>query len=233
MTLRTTSPLSMAANASLTPSRVIRRETRPVRSSRPARQSATGGVDDRADPGHHPAPDERGHLERHRRVDGHDGLRGHDGLLGERADAQRGRDGALGRGQRRRPLGPRRPARGAQLGLPAPAEPAAPARRDPHQDHVLARPHGAHPGPDLQHFAGALVAEHGRDDPGQGAVLDGQVGVAHPACSQRDPDLTRPRVAQPQVVADHQGLADPGQRGTTHRHRRLRQRLEQPSRRLF
>src|SRR5690606_399878 len=77
-------------------------------------------------------------------------------------------------------LGACRTMRDADLRPPLQAALAAPAAGRELEHHRIARCYVAHPGPDLDHRAGALVAESHRDGTRPRAVDHREVGMAEP-----------------------------------------------------
>ena len=130
-------------------------------------------VDGGADAGGDPAADQRRDVPGDVVGDLDHALAGQQDLLGEGPGAGHAVDGLA---PSRRKWGPPPSAENmivdAQVGLPGQAEAAGAARRHPHDDDVVADGDVGDTGPDLDDFAGALVAEDtGRglgNDPGHG-----------------------------------------------------------------
>ena len=154
-----------------------------------------GGVDHRADAGGHAAADVADLVERRVLADlGDRDLRQH-GVVGEGraahvvvASARRSREAAGAVGHHALALG--RADRRAEVGLARQAGFALPAFRRVERDDVVALLHRGHARPDLDHDAGALVAE---DRPGRalriGAGQRELVGVADPGRLDLDQHL--------------------------------------------
>jgi len=136
------------------------------------------GVDGGAEAGHDAAADEARGFGAGGRVDLHRLTGRHQRELGERADAERGRQlRAVAQGHR---LGGVARCE-AVPGTSPSARTALAARRPPGDHHVVARRQSGNPGPDRLDGAGRLVAEEERELVVDGPLPVVQVGVAHPA----------------------------------------------------
>ena len=149
--------------------------------------------------GHHAARDQARRGERHVLVDLHRLQLADHRVLGERRRAREVPGGlplveeALGAVADRLPA-PRR--------VTGVAHPAHPAVRDGRQHDVVADRDERHALADLLDDARALVAEHRRRRPRDGAVEHRDVGVAEPRRDEPHQDLARPRVAHGQLVGE-------------------------------
>jgi hypothetical protein len=175
-----------------------------------------GGIDHRADPGHHPTADERDQLVRHVAGELHRALGRHHHLLGEGA--------APGQPEHRRVADdePRLDVGGddvghAQARLAAQAGGAAAARRQPAGDDPVADGQAGDAVTDGDHIARGLVPEDRRQRLWQPAVAGGQVRVAHPGGPDLDLDLPRPRADGHDIVAEVElGVLDRVEYGGPH-----------------
>src|SRR5215469_14080107 len=160
-----------------------------------------GGVDHRADPGHHPAADERGDLVRHVAGERHRALGRHDHLLGEGpAPGQPERGGAADQE-------PRLDVGGDDVGhaqprLAAQAGGTGAARRQPAGDDPVPHGQAGDAVADGDDVARSFVPEDSWQRLRQPAVAGGQVRVAHPGGPDLDLDLARPRADGHDVVAE-------------------------------
>ena len=156
----------------------------------------------RADSGNYTATDERGELERERRVDLHACTLGHDGLFAEGRGAERGEQRrAIAGGAvrlRERVIEPVL----AQLGMPVQAEEARAIGRDPRQHDVVARFERRHVFAGRDDDAGTLVPEHGRERMGDRPVLYRQIRTAHPARGHADMYVVAAERTQCDIVGD-------------------------------
>src|ERR1700760_3312069 len=146
------------------------------------------GVERRAQPGHHAAAEQAGHLGPGRRVDLGALTRRDQGLLGEGADAQgRRQHGAVFQGHLL--LG----VVGVEAvpGATAQAGPALAADRAPAEDDEIPGLHVGHAVADRFDHPGRLVAEEVGEVVADAALTVVQVGVAHPAGLDLDQGLPR------------------------------------------
>ena len=156
-----------------------------------------------AEPGHHAAAEQPGGLGPRLRVDLRALTGSHQRLVGERADAERGRQ--LGSVLQRHLL------RGVERGeavvrLALAARPARAAHGAPVEDHVVAGRDARDVGPDRFDGAGGLVAEQERKVVVDAALAVVEVGVAHPARLHVDHRFARPGVGHDDRL-DADGLA--------------------------
>ncbi len=168
-----------------------------------------------ADARDHAASDERGELEWKVAVDADACPVGHDRFLPEGCRAERGEQrSAVARvciWLRERMI----EAVLAQLWVSAQAEEALPARRDPREHDVVAGIDAGDLAARLEHDAGPLVAEHGRQRVRDRAVPDRKIGVAHAARRDAHMHVVRPERAQCHVV-DRELLPGGAQHGRAH-----------------
>ncbi len=158
-----------------------------------------GPVQDRADPGEHPAPDERGGGQGDVPGDAH-GLHG----LDDRAF----REGRVGGELVHRLRAPRERSRRAPDRLPAHGRPspvalrARPAVGERGQGHVVTGRDMGDAGAHRLHDSGTLVAQHHRYGEGDGAVHHRQIAVAQPGRRDGDQHLAGTRFPYRQIVDD-------------------------------
>ena len=141
--------------------------------------------------GHHAAPQEAGRLGPCRWVDLGALSRGHQRLVGERADAECGRElGAVEQGHLLRGV----VGREAVPGSSAPAGATLPAHGTPVEDDEVARRHRRDVGSDRLDDPRGLVAQQEGEVVVDPALPVVQVGMAHPAGLDPHHGLSRPRV---------------------------------------
>jgi hypothetical protein len=154
------------------------------------------GVDRCADAGHHSAAQQAGYRGIGLRIDLGALTLMHQGLFGERPDTQcRGEFGAVGKGHLLRGI----ESGEAVPGAPAPAGPALTAHGPPVQDHEVAEGHVGDTLAHRLHGAGRLMSEQERVVVVDPALPVGQVGVAHPACLDRDDHFAGSRIRDDDV----------------------------------
>jgi hypothetical protein len=166
-----------------------------------------GGVDRRAEPGHHAAAEQPGGGRRRRLVDPGALAGGHQRLVAERPDPERRAEHG--------PVGQRHLLLGvvggeAVLRLPAGARPALPAHGPPVEDHEVAGRHVGDVVTDGLDPAGGLVAQQERELVVDATFAIVEVGVADTARLDRHERLARPGVGDHDRLDRHRLALRPG-----------------------